>query len=1369
MLSTILSILLVIQLMPISTYAQDQEWEVNESSPSAVYSDESDTNQAEDVTLSEVEDNEDNPSVEDGDSVEDVVLDDEYNCDDAVIAEVQSVGVEETSEVESEEESENKPLTRNSSGVSLTTQAANTTTTATNFWLKGIAPNGYYRATHVYFVDSDGKALSSTVSGTIPYNINEEIDFKAMYADKLAPGTAEEYAFSRVYLKLWNEQKNFQRMQLENFKNVTGGSTTEYRIYCYMDEITECASGGVYNGTWYTISSNNQDTNNVYIVFDHVAEVSFMSVVGDEAQTPVPGATYTLYTDANCYTEFEYDGQVITATSGEDGLTSFGRLPYGTYYMKETTVPTGYKDKGIVRQIDVNANPSIEPVVHEEDDGSVIIADAKSITVHKVWPTGSGHDNDTVDITIHTQGEEPITQTLSHSTNAEQDWTYTFKDLDHTKSYVVTETKVMEGDNDTTDQWIPHISYGAEKTSTRYYKSDSFYKGKQYVLVTQYGALSESDGGLGLTAVDVEDDEVANPQSVTSGMLWTVSSVSRDGVITLRNNVSETGAYLDYVGSSWQLSSQNPQFVRHTNNNGTVNLYYRQNMNLSQATYLVVSASGVSKSSNATDAASFAMYQKTDISEMSVTVTNNAQQRIKMRNMSYYPTVTPIAGSSNEGPTFDLYSSSQYQALKEDASATPKYSSLTVDEEGFLTTGASVGDSTAFQLTADTYYLVQTSQQTGYVPLVKPVSFTVTRGGAILVKRSDQQITDYAYESSVTEKEDGVDITYPCLQIPNQEYASVTVEVSLDDEVRELPEEFDYEVTLLNTANAPVVGWELFDGAVTNASGKVTFSLAWNADTQQYASVQLNVPVGARLLVTQKTGGYSVDVAADDQEETVRSTTFEQQITSDSATVEFANTRAICKIDHDGAEEPFGSLNDAITYAQNNMSGTATIQMLLDYPMREDDLVTIATGCNITLTTAAKQGVNEGEEWCYLDDGDVATITRGAEAGSLFTCAGGSLTLTDIVLDGNLDTYASTGADGGLVKVEEGTFVISEGATLQNSQASCGGGAYVKRNATMVLGSTDTTRPASVIGNAATTAGAGVYLEAGGKVCLSGSVHVSDNLGEAGSVGNLYLAAGAAGSDVELTGNLSDDANISVLAEDAERDGAEMTGDEWFAIAHTGNASDIKGLDRFVSERGGESVRGGAGVTNHVVWPTTANLKVTLRVEGAYANRSQNFLFAVTMPDGVTELQGSVNGTARTFTARSSTFQLKHGQYVEFYDVRTIYDITLTQRSSSVLMTTQEVSTSEEQKYITTATETPVSPTESHVDVNQDASNARVVTMSNIWGATSDPALVTITNSLPDDEVLPMGVWDNLPIWAGITVLSSLSLAVLWLLRRRTG
>ncbi len=82
----------------------------------------------------------------------------------------------------------------------------------------------------------------------------------------------------------------------------------------------------------------------------------------DPAQ-PLEGATFTLYTDADCSTAYTQNGTAVTATSGSDGTIHFSGLAEGTYYMKETEAATGYLLNDAVYKVDISAT--------YKEDGSI--------------------------------------------------------------------------------------------------------------------------------------------------------------------------------------------------------------------------------------------------------------------------------------------------------------------------------------------------------------------------------------------------------------------------------------------------------------------------------------------------------------------------------------------------------------------------------------------------------------------------------------------------------------------------------------------------------------------------------------------------------------------------------------------------------------------------------------------------------------------------------------------------------------------------------------------------------------------------------------------------------------------------------------
>lgn len=77
-----------------------------------------------------------------------------------------------------------------------------------------------------------------------------------------------------------------------------------------------------------------------------LASFTFTKVKKDN-KTPLPGATFKLYTDSECTTEFK------TKTSGENGTVTFDKLFPGTYYMKEVQAPDGYVASSEVWTVEV--------------------------------------------------------------------------------------------------------------------------------------------------------------------------------------------------------------------------------------------------------------------------------------------------------------------------------------------------------------------------------------------------------------------------------------------------------------------------------------------------------------------------------------------------------------------------------------------------------------------------------------------------------------------------------------------------------------------------------------------------------------------------------------------------------------------------------------------------------------------------------------------------------------------------------------------------------------------------------------------------------------------------------------------------------
>lgn len=84
-----------------------------------------------------------------------------------------------------------------------------------------------------------------------------------------------------------------------------------------------------------------------------------------KSNSPLAGATFTLYSDENCQTIAKPENQPNgTAVSDSDGHITFTGLDEGTYYLKETVAPSGYtltdQTYKFVIKADLNSNGTLK-------------------------------------------------------------------------------------------------------------------------------------------------------------------------------------------------------------------------------------------------------------------------------------------------------------------------------------------------------------------------------------------------------------------------------------------------------------------------------------------------------------------------------------------------------------------------------------------------------------------------------------------------------------------------------------------------------------------------------------------------------------------------------------------------------------------------------------------------------------------------------------------------------------------------------------------------------------------------------------------------------------------------------------------------
>lgn len=721
----------------------------------------------------------------------------------------------------------------------------------------------YARASTVTFVDENQNPILSTVTGTYDVsftgsgpesNETNTIDLYS-FVDKLDPAIADEYEFSRVYVTLTaTNQKDFRYIQVGDDIAIGGTSTTTYRAYFNMNGVAQNANGKDYYGTWYTLG-NGGNMDNVYIEYYHVAPASFYAL--DTRNDPVEGAEFSLYTDADCYTPFEYMHTEIKATSDKQGLVSFGKIPRGIYYMKETVIPEGYKKSTNIYTVVVDGETPIANVVHSDDDGSVIIADVLKMKLTKQWDDGADkHAHDSVEVTVYAHGE-PICDPIL--LNAANSWTYTLEGLDPNEPYMVSETNVTCDGTDVTKEWVPTITYRELNPHSEYYKADEFKKGKQYVILTTTSGGTRAlvgDSALTTTPLAADEEGARIAGTVTDGMLWTVDTITKDGVIALQNVAS--GKYLD-KGSRWNLNPAYPEplYIRHLNYSGVIKFYHRPNLNSATSNYLYVWYDGTKEgavdnySTYESHAAKFDIYHKVNVRSVDVTIANKiTRYPLQIKNVTY-PNGTPLSGT-----TFDLYKSDSYSATDP---GTPYISGLIAGNDGYLRDG----DDARLELGAGSYVLEQTGYADGYMRLAKPVKFTITPLGALKVAQSDQEIAGFAYSTTV--QEGGVALSV--LQVPNWKPATFEVSLAVEGDYADSTRTFEFKLTMPEGMSR-LIG-TIGDEQVVVTDEDATFTLA-HGQAIRFA----NVPATVSYTLSQaKVASYETQVTVDTPETVTVTTT----------------------------------------------------------------------------------------------------------------------------------------------------------------------------------------------------------------------------------------------------------------------------------------------------------------------------------------------------------------------------------------------------------------------------------------------------------------------------------------------------------------
>ena len=185
---------------------------------------------------------------------------------------------------------------------------------------------------------------------------------------------------------VWPE-KDPHRLPNKQFAKIADGVTVSEDTLSHFrnalaDTVTGCSHGEYLAGVQV-----GSDIENVY--WDKMYVVSFMKK--DNKGIAVPDAEFTLYSDSDCKPEnivataISADGEKDTDTHGTlliRGTVEFTSIRIGAYYMKETVVPTSFKENNTTYLVLVGSPYLERSIISEDlwkDDGPLNVADAETL------------------------------------------------------------------------------------------------------------------------------------------------------------------------------------------------------------------------------------------------------------------------------------------------------------------------------------------------------------------------------------------------------------------------------------------------------------------------------------------------------------------------------------------------------------------------------------------------------------------------------------------------------------------------------------------------------------------------------------------------------------------------------------------------------------------------------------------------------------------------------------------------------------------------------------------------------------------------------------------------------------------------------
>lgn len=254
---------------------------------------------------------------------------------------------------------------------------------AGTYYIKEItSPSGYKLSTEEIKVDvvitpnvsvtytyPDNRTIDGT-DGT-PVTVTDEKATGTFKITKILSGSKTNEKINGVRFAVYRDQacrvkvaeKTTNESGVVEFGNLTLGRTYWYReesapdVYV-LDQTVKSFTVGT--GTETTDQSKSVN------VYNSLKTGSVVITKTDDQipASPLEGVTFELYKDKDCTEPYQIDGSTYTVTTGNNGIATFEDLPFGTYYVKETSVGSN--------NVIMGATP-IKVVVDESGDNEVSV------------------------------------------------------------------------------------------------------------------------------------------------------------------------------------------------------------------------------------------------------------------------------------------------------------------------------------------------------------------------------------------------------------------------------------------------------------------------------------------------------------------------------------------------------------------------------------------------------------------------------------------------------------------------------------------------------------------------------------------------------------------------------------------------------------------------------------------------------------------------------------------------------------------------------------------------------------------------------------------------------------------------------------